>query len=899
MLEVIPYRNSLEKEKYLSQFDPMTQTWLVSDLRSKLFLQDYWLKKYQTGFPGENTLRATDLWRKLISLMRPDLQVVSTDFFSILIEDQLKSHKDPSLYSPGTGRLVLEYITQFLPLLLHPSQNEIWQGWLEKDSSIEARLGRWWRLSQEYFQLFFAQKIILPQWIPALLTYEGNYSLYWDKALWVDLGLDLTLQEIEILELISREVDVKIFVPSSENLWSKKEVLNPYQGLLNVAELSQFPPTRTATVRYQRFSTSLGEIKNVVHGLRQELEKGIPLTSLGIVMPKPEDWLYALTHYLRAEGIPYRARLNQSLAHSTGVQKWLAKMQVEAGQGTASDFLLFGRHELQETLSFEDFSRLYAKIYDDQDLQRYPHLFQRLKSFDSQDRLTRDQFLQWALSFWKKEESDEPLLKALSRFILESPANQDLSLEAWLQFLRQLVVRLEVTYQNTLHEEGVEILNLSSVEGRAFSTIFVLGVQEEALRDSSPTAIESSDQWFLMQNFGVALQIKNTERKQIELLHILNQNFAQVILSCSNANLLGELQSPASLWFLSQMADTGKFADLEPAPMTVWESEALQKTWIEKKYPGLLDKLHDESHCEVPLQRFRLSPSAIEDYLECPFIFAAKRVFHLSDLPSLDIDVDRMTKGKMLHATFELATPYLMSQEPVPELEILEAAKAKAEVDLLEKGSWERLQRVMQNHLQRFISFERERRKALNSSAQIFAEVEIRGFYSTKEAKFYAGDRLNSEDLEVKGFIDRVDVNGQGEALIIDYKSGGSKLSQHDGWTKRGLVQIPFYALALEAGLSALPIKKVVGGFYYRLKPWGPRYGYILDDATHGLMPLETRAKIKLSADDIQDKHTLYRSTIQNTVQNILQGQFDPKPLDEKNCLNCSWRTVCRAPHLK
>src|SRR5690606_38518098 len=51
-----------------------------------------------------------------------------------------------------------------------------------------------------------------------------------------------------------------------------------------------------------------------------------------------------------------------------------------------------------------------------------------------------------------------------------------------------------------------------------------------------------------------------------------------------------------------------------------------------------------------------LSVSQIENYLKCPFKFAAARLFCLSDLPSLDLDIDHLTRGQLMHALFESLT---------------------------------------------------------------------------------------------------------------------------------------------------------------------------------------------------------------------------------------------------
>ena len=54
------------------------------------------------------------------------------------------------------------------------------------------------------------------------------------------------------------------------------------------------------------------------------------------------------------------------------------------------------------------------------------------------------------------------------------------------------------------------------------------------------------------------------------------------------------------------------------------------------------------------IQMPRLSASQIESYLDCPFKLTASKVFGLRMEPEVDLDMDRMRKGRLIHKCFEI-----------------------------------------------------------------------------------------------------------------------------------------------------------------------------------------------------------------------------------------------------
>ncbi len=79
MLRVLKYKNRHQITDLFSKFDSRKQSWLVSDLRTKLELQSYLLEK-QDYYVDESVLRASDLWKLLLKRLDPEIRLVSDAF---------------------------------------------------------------------------------------------------------------------------------------------------------------------------------------------------------------------------------------------------------------------------------------------------------------------------------------------------------------------------------------------------------------------------------------------------------------------------------------------------------------------------------------------------------------------------------------------------------------------------------------------------------------------------------------------------------------------------------------------------------------------------------------------------------------------------------------------------
>ena len=310
----------------------------------------------------------------------------------------------------------------------------------------------------------------------------------------------------------------------------------------------------------------------------------------------------------------------------------------------------------------------------------------------------------------------------------------------------------------------------------------------------------------------------------------------------------------------------------------------------------------------------RLSASGVEDYLKCPFIFAAKRLFGLSDLPSLDLDVDALARGRLMHALFErlVKEPFLRTgsaekpsaKEMDGEIEgAIEAAREAMEMRLADERLWPSLKARHLELGRRFLAHEREWRRRFPETKTVGTEAPVRGYVSLESGELFPEPPVDASGALAPAFafagsIDRIDVDDHGHAAILDYKSTEYELSSFGAWIQKDRLQLLLYAAAFERGLTSIPPRPVANMAYFAAKTMNRDWGLKLNDVEQGLFEIADRKRNQANS---EQKAALFRAAseaVRAAAQAMRAGQFQPRPKDRKTCETCRWSKACRAPHL-
>jgi ATP-dependent helicase/DNAse subunit B len=260
-----------------------------------------------------------------------------------------------------------------------------------------------------------------------------------------------------------------------------------------------------------------------------------------------------------------------------------------------------------------------------------------------------------------------------------------------------------------------------------------------------------------------------------------------------------------------------------------------------------------------------LSPTSIEQFVQCPFQFFAAKSLRLRPRPAAPRDrLDVLLQGSILHrALAEAARMPLLARAVFDDVFEEECRRARVP----EGYRTEAVRLELLRNLEAF----------LNDRS-----VEL-GWQRRVEEQFsFALNPL----LTIRGRIDRMDVSPRGEALVIDYKySAALKIRQRVDASELGdSVQGGLYLLAAERAFGLEPAGMLYCGLRKDVE-WGGWHA-----AIRGLERVgesSTKARLRELMDAASAK------TVE-TFDAIASGTIAPRPADTDKCKWCDFRDICR-----
>jgi ATP-dependent helicase/nuclease subunit B len=275
--------------------------------------------------------------------------------------------------------------------------------------------------------------------------------------------------------------------------------------------------------------------------------------------------------------------------------------------------------------------------------------------------------------------------------------------------------------------------------------------------------------------------------------------------------------------------------------------------------PARRPLIYDESLRQWLAKRFeRVSVTALESFLQCPFQFFAGQALRLADPPvEPEERLDARVQGKIMH---EVLREWLYSRGAIEPL--LEAAFGEAcRREQIPSGyRTESVRLELLRNLRRFIP------QALATGAQPEkAEQDV---------------ELQLEDnFTLTGRIDRIDTSPDGRALIIDYKnSAPDKI--------KALVKAHLEGRRIQGGVYMLALRQagreVAGMLFAGLRGKTAWDGW----STLGGKPS--------APDELAAVMASARQAALDAIAKIRDGVIEPKPADPRLCQYCSFYDACR-----
>jgi hypothetical protein len=617
-----------------------------------------------------------------------------------------------------------------------------------------------------------------------------------------------------------------------------------------------------------RYSTALGEVQAAVAQVRRWVDAGIRPAEIAIVAPQIEDYWPSLAEYCETEGLPTnKARVTVASTHLE-IQKLQARLK--ALNGSAEPAVLeserYSNFTGESELSYWEFYKHHANDYRDQGAKDVSSI-----NVDAFLRLvlnqTRNATIPW-------------LSPIIEKIVDESPQDLTLPFSAWLDYFERLCARQEILLR-AANEDGIQILNLASVDWVDAQYFWCLGWTEENLKRFESAGLSTGEVMTLSAQLGFNLSMPDQRQKEFDALWFLQRPTREMHLSTASTDFGGTVQAASLLWLKAAFEEKFPHEALEIPPAT-----RLREM-----------QLNASAEADVvefaPTDRVSLSPTTLEAYLECPFKVAAKKIFHLRDEPALDLDMDPMARGVFQHALFEsLATePFRADRSDDEILAIIDALKSKAAFG--EAALWPVVRRRYLKMGRDFLNFEKDWREQWPQTATLHRELAVSAIWSLDQQRFV----MQGSGLPFRGRMDRVDGDGE-QIVLIDYKGSRGTLHHWQRWIDSDELQLAVYLLAIEDGVTALKDQFIAGAFYYVLKSRDRTRGLRRSTARPHLFGTDDGLKNWSTDAEYEQLLADTRATVQKVAQAISAGRFAPHPKELKICSQCHWKGLCRATHL-
>jgi ATP-dependent helicase/nuclease subunit B len=876
MLKILQFSSPDGRKNLLSDFDPTHTTWIVSDLRSKFEIQQHLLKK-NGHFEDHSVLRASEFWQTILRRFAPEISIVNRDFIRSWLKENLENEGHAA--SHRSEETVLEMMDLFSQVFSHPEGGAKIVEWLEQNSGAQERWSIWFQLAHDYGQKILRSNRILPKWIAGFLSNRIGWEKFWNRSLIIDLGGEFRRAEMDLIQTLARQVDIALIEPILQEREKYEYLLQPYQDIRGYAADVQNLTTPKAQVDdyFLRFSGKLGEVKHVVSRTRKLLESGVPAHEIAVIAPDIESYWPLLQPFFDEEGIAVAKDSTARLHSFPLVSWWLSRLRLVSKNFNYAD-LEISAYQVEQNLplKFAQFQSLFCNLIDVDDLSR--NLQVKSAFLDQQipsGPMNREYFLAVAVRLWQDEAPLDELEIIVKEIISNSDRDLKLKFKNWLAWIEQLLGKLEVK-TSAGHAEGVQLNSLLSSDSATFAHRFFLGLSESNFKNKRVSLISSSEIKSIFDQTGYQLLHPEQTSLQFELDWLAKSSVKENYFCYPQSTDRGGEETPHRFW-LQGIAEK-KIPVSIPAMTRLdslqrQEGEALaeERQWSKEHLRLLTQQIEIDAGRALPdsfvsTQKISLSSSSFEKFHDCPFKFAAEKVFRLVDLPEADISPDLTYEGRLVHRLFELlaAEPrrYKYEQEELSALleKIHEEMKETAYVG--DTRLWPPLKNKMLKLAERFLVFEKAR--ALPGVKTVAREHKFQFVFA---------------DREWSGAIDRIDQLGDQGIAVIDYKRKNRKFNfQH--WLKENHLQLAFYSWALRKGLiKEFKDRPVLSAYYYIYRNFE-------------LLGSEDASEFETLFTEIEGK-------VEKLTEALRSGAFPPQPRDlEKSCQYCRWSQLCRAPHL-
>ncbi|MBX2987476.1 MAG: PD-(D/E)XK nuclease family protein [Bdellovibrionaceae bacterium] len=919
MLRILRLPSRAAVAPLIRNFDSRQATWVVSDLRSKLEIQQFLLER-DGGYLDTDVLRASDLWKMLLKRARPRMRIVSRDFAASVVRSFLQRHREELDLKAVSERSLMAAMDRFAGVAFHPEGTATVTDWFADNPDSENRWGRLYLLARAALGFLLSQDMITEKWIAAALQSESRFGVDWTSHLMVDLGAELSGAEAELFKLLSQTTEITLLQPFPR--WEREAdfMLRPYADIEGyAAEISDLPEVDRPAVRRTalRLSGQLAEVKETVSRARAWIESGVAPEEIAVLAPRIEEYWPVLKAYLDEEGLPADKNISVRLNSLPSLNKWLAKLRPRRGELTPADLeLSFYSTEQAQRLRHDEFRALFANLYGEEDLRRHP----LVESFHREgprfkDVMKRDEFLLSAALFWDERDSVAPLQLLLREVLQNALPSTELPLPEWIRYLESVAATKEWPVEKG-DPSGILVTNLISARTTKTTHRIFLGLSEEGLKKAERNPLPLRDVREL-SDLGFHLDHPDHSLLEFELRWLSSAGGAEDLYLVGVSSFEGSIRAPSALWLKLRQESSEEDADshalsipgatrwdfLQRQSETAW---ARERGWSDSQREGLHRRLRQDFG-EIPatpvpgIRPASVSPSFVRNYLECPFLVAGSALFRLKDLEEIDLDVARSDLGTLTHAVFQALTDEdWISRPAVGEAEmvdLIESIRTRKQFVLGDEKFWGPFLKRQTKIALEFLRVEKEWKRRHPALRLLPSETPWTLWFEPSDGSFHREEAPGR--LRLSGRIDRLETDGQGRYAVVDYKASASAIHDQHEWMRENDLQLLFYLWALERGAMEGIQGRAIGAFYYVYRDFSRDCGLQIEaDAGVLYPPAGKKKNLGVEEDRKLQLFAELEERLRKVLREVGEGRWWPEPADPKNCGRCAWNGLCRAKHL-
>ncbi len=295
-------------------------------------------------------------------------------------------------------------------------------------------------------------------------------------------------------------------------------------------------------------------------------------------------------------------------------------------------------------------------------------------------------------------------------------------------------------------------------------------------------------------------------------------------------------------------------------------------------------------HAVLPGQKQSFSVTELEVYLRCPYDYLVTKVLGLKPLEEVTEDISPLDRGSKVHSL--LRNFYLSWNKPVTREN---RDGARAVLTKLADSAFANEANTFRNR--------RDKELILSVMAERFLDGEeefwkqgMKPAYLEQKIEHFPLVLAEGEKVELSAKIDRIDVDENGNFIIVDYKTGKYPLPKVG--VDQDIFQLPVYAIMAQQAVfkNGPALGKPLGLAYYDL---GGKTDAGVRDVV--LFNREARddyqsSKPKASPKSAEEFETILNRSMEKArtaIKGILAGEFPSTPRDENSCRHCPNETMC------